>query len=118
MVRPGTTHVCCHLRPNLVLCPGEPVTDVKRLFVQWRTRSSVQHRFDADAAALEQAIRGAKLPDEAARKRLLDRLESDEEDEELPQMVQSSHLIAALIRLLLKRDVFTQEELLEELKKR
>jgi hypothetical protein len=50
--------------------------------------------------------------------RLLDRLESDEEDTELPQMMKSSHLIAALIRLLLKKDVLTQEELLEELKKR
>jgi hypothetical protein len=50
--------------------------------------------------------------------RLLDRLESDEEDAEPPQIVKSSHLIAALIRMLLKRDVFTQEELLEELKKR
>lgn len=50
--------------------------------------------------------------------RLLDRLESDQEDTELPQKMQSSHLIAALIRLLLKRDIFTQEELLEELKKR
>jgi len=50
--------------------------------------------------------------------RLLDRLESDEEDSELPQMMKSSHLIAALIRLLLKKDLLTQEELLEELKKR
>jgi hypothetical protein len=50
--------------------------------------------------------------------RLLDQLESDEEDTELPQMMKSSHLIAALIRLLLKKDVLTQEELLEELKKR
>lgn len=50
--------------------------------------------------------------------RLLDRLESDEEDTELPQMMKSSHLIAALIRLLLRKDVLTQEELLEELKNR
>ena len=50
--------------------------------------------------------------------RLLDKLESDEEDTELPQMMKSSHLIAALIRLLLKKDVLTQEELLDELKKR
>lgn len=50
--------------------------------------------------------------------RLLDRLESDEEDDELPQMMKSSHLIAALIRLFLKKDLITQEELLDELKKR
>lgn len=50
--------------------------------------------------------------------RLLDRLESDEEDAELPQMMKSSHLIAALIRLLLKKDILSQEELLDELKKR
>jgi hypothetical protein len=50
--------------------------------------------------------------------RLLDQLESDEEDTELPQMMKSSHLIAALIRLLLKKDVLTQEELLDELKNR
>jgi hypothetical protein len=50
--------------------------------------------------------------------RLLDRLESDQEDAEPPQMMKSSHLIAALIRLLLKKDLLTQEELLDELKKR
>jgi hypothetical protein len=50
--------------------------------------------------------------------RLLDQLESAEEDAELPQKMKSSHLIAALIRLLLKKDLLTQEELLEELKKR
>jgi len=50
--------------------------------------------------------------------RLLDNLESDQEDDELPQMMKSSHLIAALIRLFLKKDLITQEELLDELKKR
>ena len=53
---------------------GEPVADVRGLYVRWRTRSSIQHRFDADAAKVERAVRDAKLPEETIRQRLLDRL--------------------------------------------
>jgi len=91
------------------------------------SRVGIGGKSAAPAKALEKAPEKAPEPDlpdlgEPALlddvERLLDRLESDEEDTELPQMMKSSHLIAALIRLFLKKDLITQEELLDELKNR
>ncbi len=47
---------------------------------------------------------------------LLGRLESAEKDEDLPQLMRPSHVVAALVRLLLRKEVMNVEELLEELK--
>ena len=49
---------------------------------------------------------------------LLNHMESGEADENQPQVLKSSHLIAAIIRLLLKKEVVSEEELIEELKGR
>lgn len=51
---------------------GTPVEDADRLFARWRTRTAARRRFETDLAALERAIRDARLPDEATR-RLLQR---------------------------------------------
>ena len=53
---------------------GRPVSSPEDLFVQWRMRASLQHRFETDAASLEKAIRSASLADESHRQKLLDRL--------------------------------------------
>lgn len=53
---------------------SEPVEDVANLFIQWRSRSALTLRFQADASALETQLRETPLPDEAVRARLLDRL--------------------------------------------
>ncbi len=49
---------------------------------------------------------------------LLEKLESNEVDGEPPTVAKSSHLIAAVIRILIKKGVFSDIELLEELKQR
>ena len=49
---------------------------------------------------------------------LLESIESGEIDEEPPQIAKASHLIATVIRLLLRKEVFSEVELLEELKRR
>jgi len=48
---------------------------------------------------------------------LLETLESTEIDPEPPQMMKSSNLIAAVIRLLLRKEVISDAELLDELKR-
>lgn len=46
---------------------GIPVTDVQRLFQDWRIQSGVQRRFQADIAVVGKAIDAAPLADAAAR---------------------------------------------------
>jgi len=53
---------------------GKPVGEMETIFAQWRIGSAVERRFEADIAGVEKAIRDAKLPDEAVRKRLLEQL--------------------------------------------
>ncbi len=53
---------------------GELVEDVADLFIEWRSKSALTLRFEADATALETQLRKTPLPDEAVRARLLDRL--------------------------------------------
>jgi hypothetical protein len=48
---------------------------------------------------------------------LLDRLESSEIDHEPPRLVNSGNLIAAVIRLLLRKEVISDADLLDELKR-
>jgi hypothetical protein len=55
------------------------------------------------------------LPDEIAG--LLDMIEAENPDEEQPQVMKSGQLIAAVIRLLLRKGVISDIEFLEELKK-
>lgn len=50
--------------------------------------------------------------------RLLDGIEAREISGEPPQVAKAHNLIAAMIRLLLKKEVFTDEELLDELKRK
>lgn len=62
---------------------------------------------------------GLEMPDLVEEvQRLLDGIESAEVDGEPPKVAKASHLIAAVIRLLLRKEVFTDAELLEELKRR
>ncbi len=51
--------------------PAGPIVKAEELFVHWRTRSSLRHRFQSDAAAVEKAIREATLADASAREPLL-----------------------------------------------
>jgi len=48
---------------------------------------------------------------------MLERLTSAESEEKLPALMKPGHIVAALIRLLLQKNVFTIEELLKELEK-
>jgi len=48
---------------------------------------------------------------------ILERLTSAESEEKLPALMKPSHIVAALIRLLLQKKIFTIEELLKELEK-
>ncbi|MBW1808521.1 MAG: hypothetical protein JRJ19_01555 [Deltaproteobacteria bacterium] len=70
----------------------------------------------ADEAQNKKELFAAGLGDEVSN--LLERLESAQTDEELPQVVNSSHMIAAIVRLLLKKEIFSETEFLEELKGR
>lgn len=53
---------------------GQPVSSPAELFVQWRMRSSIEHRFETDVENVAKAIRSATLPEESAREKLLHRL--------------------------------------------
>lgn len=57
----------------------------------------------------------SSLPDEIAQ--MLEKIEAEQPDEEQPQVMKSGQLIAAVIRLLLKKEIFSDSEFLEELKK-
>jgi type II secretion system (T2SS) protein E len=69
-----------------------------------------------DEAKHKSELLAAGLGDEVLN--LLERLESAQTDEDLPQVMNSSHMIAAIVRLLLKKEVFSETEFLEELKGR
>ncbi len=77
---------------------GEAVGDVADLFIQWRSGSALAHRFEADAAALEARIREAPLPDDAVRRRLLERLAEVRESLD-PEAVQVDRSFRAVLPL-------------------
>jgi type IV pilus assembly protein PilB len=53
----------------------------------------------------------------AEAQRLLEQIESGQSMEKLPKVMKSSHLIAVIIRLLLKKEIISESEFLEELKR-
>ncbi len=63
----------------------------------------------------EEVLEEDLLPDEVES--LLDRIEAENPDDEQPQVMKSGQLIAAVIRLLLKKEVISDIEFLEELKR-
>ena len=69
-----------------------------------------------DEAKHKSELLAAGLGDEVVN--LLERLESAQTDEDLPQVLNSSHMIAAIVRLLIKKEIFSETEFLEELKGR
>lgn len=57
------------------------------------------------------------VPTDSEVAQLLARLEGEQDESALPQIVRPSNMVAAVIRLLLGRGVFTEAELLDELKR-
>jgi len=57
------------------------------------------------------------VPTDSEVGRLLERLEGERDESALPHIIKPSNMVAAIIRLLLDKGVFTEAELLDELKR-